>query len=305
MENTTETCLICDYYQAITHNTDVDNEYIHQTCPRCLEFKISKKVIPKFKMNKKSKNNNYLIHVLIWMIKNNQLDEIPILTDDVLVDCTKSNEPTPSFNDRTKYLLQEIISKYKLKPSFSEFEFKSNINFATISFSRNTEEAFLLLQYLTDLSLIQRQPCKNGIKSEAQYEITPQGYAYLENSNTICVLCKNKNIHSNEEFYYYSCWFNLNEIIVINKSTDSDGYHQKCPYCGEFKISQATLDLLSYQHDSEYDQDTKEVEDWISVQNSRIIHLEMSRTAFDLYEHQQINTHDQYLKKILQSQKII
>jgi len=42
MERKKNNCIICEAYQAIEHTTDADSEFIHQTCPRCMEFKISR-----------------------------------------------------------------------------------------------------------------------------------------------------------------------------------------------------------------------------------------------------------------------
>jgi len=146
--------------------------------------------------------------------------------------------------------------------SFTAHEFESNIYFVTITLSINKDEMLLLFENLIKGSLVKKSNNSENKKPEITYKITPQGLSYFDNENTTCVICKNKNIDIDNS------WFSLRETTVMTGEHCSDDYHQICPYCGEFKISQSALDIFNQYYDDTYDQHVKKISGWITAKNS-------------------------------------
>ncbi len=301
MEN--NNCLICGEYQAIEHAMDINNPYRHQTCPRCLEFKIAKSAI---ELIESYRGDSAYIRILYWLVEKNKTHKTPKITADIIdsiatnknfvdgIELKKYNKI--SFNDKAKLLLQEIINQYGLKQSFNYFEFESNINLITASLSVNAKEALLLLQYLVELSLIKKINNDKYTQSENYYAVTPQGYTYFEDIDTVCVICKNKIIYSNSSYAYRMSYLNINEVITRTGNTYSDYYHQICTSCGEFKISQNALNMLDGLYNTIHEQNTKEILNRTAPKYCG--NVKISDNALDLFNHQYYNIHDQHIKKV-------
>jgi predicted RNA-binding Zn-ribbon protein involved in translation (DUF1610 family) len=153
-------CIVCDEEQAETIPPNFDG--IHQKCPRCGEFKVSRTGLS---LVGKGLGKEKRAIISGWILGQNRLGEVPLIT-------TANFEkiislPLPSLIERATYLLQE--AERDLKHLGDNF----NINeprFLAATYSSNKDDVIYLLNLLRDQGLAKI------VSMPGQCEILPNGY---------------------------------------------------------------------------------------------------------------------------------
>jgi hypothetical protein len=157
-------CEVCVDHQAATIPSDLDG--VHQNCPRCGEFKLSRTVST---IIRRGLGTDKRARLSGWVREQNRVGSIPTITtanlDKILA------RPIPSVAERATALL--IEAEQGLINLGDRFNI-TDPRFLAATYSSNKQDVFLLLNILRDQGLAE------GKAVGGECEILPRGYMQLD-----------------------------------------------------------------------------------------------------------------------------
>lgn len=157
-------CIVCTQENATNLPSDIDG--VHQSCPRCGEFKVSGTALTIMGQGLGTEKRTKLSG---WVLEQNRAGSIPMITSTNLENILA--RPLPSVAERATNLLLE--AEQKITHLGERFRINTP-RFLAATYSSSSVEVNYLLKMLTD------QEMARSVTVDGLCEILPHGYIHLD-----------------------------------------------------------------------------------------------------------------------------